>query len=97
MIELLLSALLVLVPGFEDEFADVTDKTGLNFILVEHEDLSVTLYAWDNKTTTLGADGLPDRMTPMASFTNKEALPGANGVKDVLDKVPTWNLSTLRK
>ena len=53
---LLAPLLLVLVPGFEDEFADATDKTGLTFILVEHEDLSVTLYAWDNKTTTLGTD-----------------------------------------
>ena len=39
---LLIVPLLTLVPGFEDEFAAETNQTGLNFLLVEHEDLSVS-------------------------------------------------------
>lgn len=83
----------IVLSGFEDEFAAATNETGLNFLLVEHEDLSVTLYSWNNKTTTLGPDGYPDKMTPLAGFTNELALPGANGVQDILDKVPTWNMT----
>ncbi|MGC1135815.1 MAG: hypothetical protein WA941_23525 [Nitrososphaeraceae archaeon] len=60
--------------------------------MVEHEDQSVTLYSWDNKTTTLGPDNLPDKMQELAEFTNEEALPGANGVADIFEKVKYWNL-----
>lgn len=89
---LLIVPLLTLVPGFEDEFAAATNQTGLNFLLVEHEDLSVTLYAWDNQTTAVRIDGLPDRLTPLKGYANELALYGPNGVKDVLAKVSTWNL-----
>ena len=84
---------LVLIPGFEDEFSEATNATGLNFLIVEHEDLSTELFAWDNKTTTLGPDGLPDKMTELAGYANALALTGANGVQEILDKVPTWNLT----
>lgn len=90
---LLLVPLLTLVPSFEDEFSVATNATGLNFLIVEHEDLSVTLYAWDNDST-VGADGFPDKMTPLAGYANSLALSGPNGVKDVLDKLASWNLTT---
>jgi hypothetical protein len=93
-ISLLIVPLLVLVNGFEDDFADATAKTGLNFLIVEHEDLSVTLYAWDNKSTTVGPDGFPDKMTPLKGYANELALYGVNGVADILEKIPLWNLTS---
>lgn len=90
---LLIIPFLVLIPGFEEEFSEVTEETNLNFLLVEHEDLSVSLYAWNNDTTTLGPDNLPDKMTYLAGFTNRLALPGPNGVAEILSKLPTWNLT----
>lgn len=84
---------LVLVPGYESEFQQATNETGLSFLLVEHEDLSISLYGWDNKTTTLGPDNLPNKMTYLAGFTNELALPGPNGVADILNKIPSWNLT----
>jgi hypothetical protein len=62
----MIEILLVLITGFQDDFTAATQETGLNFLLVEHEDQSVTLYSWDNKTTTLGPDNLPDKMQPLA-------------------------------
>jgi hypothetical protein len=85
---------IVLIPGFEDEFEQATNETGLNFLLVEHEDLSVTLYAWNNGTTTVGPDGFPDKMTPIKGYSNELALCGSNGVKDVLEVISLWNLTS---
>jgi hypothetical protein len=79
LLSLLIVPFLVLVPGFEDEFADATN-----------EDLSVTLYAWNNDTTTLGPDNLPDKMTPLKGYAKELALSGPNGVQDILEKVPLW-------
>lgn len=90
---LIATSLLTLVPGFEDIFSETTEQIGLNFLIVEHEDLSVTLYAWNNATTNVGLDGFPDRMTPLASYANSLALYGKNGIADVLGKLPTWNLT----
>jgi hypothetical protein len=88
---LLIISFLVLIPGFEDQFSQTTNETGLNFMLVEHSDHSVMLYAWDNDTTNVGLDGYPDRLTPLKGYANELALYGPNGVKDVLAKVSTWN------
>lgn len=87
----LIVALFLLVPGFESEFEQATEETGLNFLLVEHEDQSVTLYSWNNETTTVEADGFPNKMTPLKGYPNIESLSGANGVVDVLSKIKDWN------
>ena len=83
--------LVLLTSLFDSEFEAATNQTGLNFLLVEHKDLSVTLYAWDNQTRAVGIDRLPDRLTPLKGYANELALYGPNGVKDVLAKVSTWN------
>ena len=82
----------MLTSLFDSEFEAATNQTGLNFLLVEHKDLSVTLYAWDNQTRAVVIYGLPDRLTLLKGYANELALYGSNGVKDVLAKVSTWNL-----
>jgi hypothetical protein len=82
--------LVLLTSHFEDEFKAATNETGLNFLLVEHSDQSVTLYAQNNDTTAVVSDGIPDRMSPLAGYASELALYGAYGVKDAIEKVPVW-------
>jgi len=51
-------------------------STGMDFILVQHEDLSVSLYATEDFIT----------LTQIKGYANTGALLGPNGIADVLDK-----------
>ena len=48
---------------FNEEIANATRETGLNFTLIMHEDQSVSLYSF-LPNTTIGSDGLPDVPAP---------------------------------
>jgi hypothetical protein len=71
--------LVLLTSLFEQEFNQATAESGFNFILVEHEDLNISLYAYNNQTTTIDENGYPQKMIEIKGYPNVESLHGANG------------------
>ena len=76
---LIVPTLLTLVPGFKD------------FLIVEHEDLSVMLYAWNNDTTTIGPGGYPDKDDADKGIFKRTRVIWSNGFKEVIRLISICN------
>ena len=61
---------------------DASQQTGTDFILVEHEDQSVTLYEANDDFSEL---------TKIKGYPNTNALLGPNGAEDVLNTFVEYN------
>lgn len=82
---------------FMQTFNNITSKTLLNFTLVTHEDQNITLYTF-LPNATIGTDGLPDTMRPIAGYNNANALVGPNGVEEVLMKLAkSWHVNDIKE
>ena len=90
----MLELLLVLTGLFDQEMNKATQATGFEFLLWQHEDGSVNLYAYQSNATTIGRDGLPNQVKVIADFRNVSALYGSNGVIDSLEKLKTSKISS---
>jgi hypothetical protein len=77
--------LLLILSLFQGEFDNVTAETGLEYLLIEHEDQSVTLYSYLPNAT--------DVLTSLAGYPNVESLSGSNGIIDVSELSKSWDLS----
>jgi hypothetical protein len=76
---------------FLDIFNNITAITLLNYTLITHDDQSVSLNAF-LPNETIGADGIPDTMRPIVSYSNSNELVGPNGVEEVLMKLSKSSL-----